>query len=323
MTSTSNAGRAGRDVGEDAAAERPHPVGVERRRGTPPRRADASARRARRPAARAPRRAPATPRHPGPPDRARRRATSAHRAPAGRARAARRAARDTSASRRRGARCSVPAESTSTRGSPVTGTRSSGSENADSSRPRARCDAAGSTAMRRVAPRYIAPSAARTSSEDGRMPLRSVSGESRPMRFSGMPCQSCTTKGAGHRVAVDVAEAVRDHDDRRRGRSSQKPRRECLGACRDAARRGIRGLSRGAGQPGRVVPLAGARSPRGRARRLRCRLRSRSPRRRRGAGSRGWRGGRAHTAGCGRASARCPRRTRRTPPREPIAGWRP
>ncbi len=59
------------------------------------------------------------------------------------------------------------------------------------------CDAAGSTRMRRAAPRYIARSRPLTAPAAGVRSImrgtRSVSGESTPMRLRGIPCHSCTT----------------------------------------------------------------------------------------------------------------------------------
>ena len=125
-----------------------------------------------------------------------------------------------------------------------------------------------------------------------------------------------------HGVAVHVAEPVGDDDHARTGREPEPPQR-ALARMRDAEGCGIPSLAR-ASRPARsrCGPRRRRRSTAPRRRR-RCRPRSRRPSSPFGVGSGGSRCGRARTAGGSRASARFPRRTRKTPPREPIAGWRP
>ena len=78
------------------------------------------------------------------------------------------------------------------RGSPVTGTRRVSSPNADSRRPRTSSDAAGSTLMRCCVRRYSAPSTRAAAPRAIGSGLAVVTAASSPIRFSGMPCQSCT-----------------------------------------------------------------------------------------------------------------------------------
>ncbi len=80
------------------------------------------------------------------------------------------------------------------------------------------------------------------------MPVRTVAGESNPIRFSGIPCQSCTTNASRDRVAVDVAETVRDDDDARPCGEPEPPQR-VLGRVRDAAGGGIPSLLRRTDEP--------------------------------------------------------------------------
>ena len=105
---------------------------------------------------------------------------------------------------------------------------------------------------------------------------------------------------------------------------SQKPRSERFGRVRDAAGRGIRAprapspTSQIAGWPSAAATSHSARAP--------SAMPTPQPKTQLVASSGdrgGWRCVRAAYSGRPRASARFPRRTRRTPPREPIAGWRP
>ncbi len=201
------------------------------------------------------------------------------------------AARAASAGSRR-----VPCDSTSTRGSPVTGTRSSGSPNADSSRPRTRCDAAGSTRIRCAAPRYMRASSgahrARTREDAAAHGLGRVQADA--LERDAVP--QLHDERTRHRVAVDVAEPVGDDDHARAGGEPESPQR-VLARVWDAAGGGIPSLARRADQPDRGVTRR--RRPRSTApgRRRRCRRRSRRPSLPAGVGSQGWRCDRGRTAG--------------------------
>ena len=74
----------------------------------------------------------------------------------------------------------------------MTTIRSCGNPNAERNRRAATGEAAGIRQIADDACEYMARSIPRSTVEPGRMPLRSVAGESRWISFSGMPCQSCT-----------------------------------------------------------------------------------------------------------------------------------
>ena len=143
----------------------------------------------------------------------------------------------------------VPCESTSTRGSPVTGTRSSaqrerrleaaahqvrrGGQDADPPRGAAVHGA-------EQAPREPAPGHAPRSS-DARQPQRLGRVEPDPLERDAVP--QLHDERARHGVAVDVAEPVRDDDDPRACGAPEAPQR-LLRHGPDAAGRGIRLLTR-------------------------------------------------------------------------------
>ncbi len=132
-----------------------------------------------------------------------------------------------------------------------------------------------------------------------------------PDALERMPCHSCTMN-AGDRVAVHVAEAVGDHDDPRASGEPEAPQR-ALARVRDALRRSLPRLAVRIDEPDGGTRRR-PRPSRVRARRQRCRPRSRRPSRPPNAGMSAVTSDRARTGGCSRASARSPRRTRRTPP---------